>query len=121
MPRFEYKLVPAPEKSIKQKGLKGPALFAATLEDMLNSLAIDGWEFQRSEILPEEVRAGLTSRTTVYRNLLVFRRALPDQPGPMTATASAPKPSRVTDGAPSLSNLFLKPDDTPGPGPAPKA
>lgn len=113
MPRYAYKLVPAPEKSGKHKGLKGADLFAATLEELLNTLGAEGWHYLRAETLPEEVRSGLTSRTTTYRNLLIFCRALPDahshpespgQPDP----ADAPE---ADTHAPSLANLFLDRED----------
>lgn len=109
MPRYAYKLVPAPERSAKHKGLKGAALFAATLESVLNSLGAEGWEYLRAETLPEDLRAGLTSRKTTYRNLLVFRRILPeDAPGQtLRRTFETRSPS---DDAPSLANLFLGPN-----------
>lgn len=108
MPRYEYKLIPAPEKSTKHKGLKGADLFAATLEDLLNSLGAEGWQYLRAEILPEEVRSGLTSRTTTYRNLLVFRRDLPDAPATASATPIAIlNAATLPEETPSLAKLFL--------------
>lgn len=108
MPRYEYKLIPAPEKSTRHKGLKGADLFAATLEDLLNSLGAEGWQYLRAEILPEEVRSGLTSRTTTYRNLLVFRRDLPE---PAAAAGATPlailNAATLPEDTPSLANLFL--------------
>src|SRR5690606_33864208 len=47
---------------------------ALTME--INRMAQAGWEYVRAETLPCEERSGLTSRTTVYHNVLVFRRAL---------------------------------------------
>ena len=74
---YEYKVIPAPAKGLKAPGVKGPeARFANTLEKKMNELAADGWEYQRSDILPSEERQGLTSTQTVYRSVLVFRRAL---------------------------------------------
>ena len=121
MPRYAYKLVPAPEKSGKHKGLKGAELFAATLEELLNTLGAEGWHYLRAETLPEEVRSGLTSRTTTYRNLLIFCRALPEDP-------THPEPASFADGpvadshAPSLANLFLDRQEPQDPAePTPKA
>jgi hypothetical protein len=108
MTRYEYKLVPAPEKASKHKGLKGAANFAATLEDVLNGFAAEGWHYLRADILPQEERSGLTSKTTTYRSLLVFRRALPDEPSPTPAPVALPEEDE--DEA-SLSNLFAVPDD----------
>jgi hypothetical protein len=103
MPRYEYKLVPAPQKASRHKGLKGAANFAATLEDVMNAMGAKGWDYLRADILPEEVRKGLMSRTTTYRTLLVFRRALPEG-------AETPRP-RVE--APPLRREVAREDDAP--------
>jgi hypothetical protein len=76
MTHYEYKVVPAPTRGQKAKGVKGPeARFAHRLEQDLNTIAADGWEFLRAETLPSEERSGLTSTQTHYRSVLVFRRA----------------------------------------------
>ncbi len=78
MPVYEYKVIPAPAKGRKAKGVKTPeARFALVLQETMNTEAANGWEYQRSDILPSEERQGLTSSHTVYRSVLVFRRALP--------------------------------------------
>ncbi len=75
MPRYEYKVVPAPTKGLKGKGLKGPeAKFAHAIQELMNGLSGYGWEYQRAETLPSVERAGLTGSTTEWRNVLVFRR-----------------------------------------------
>jgi len=72
---FEYKVVPAPAKGTKAKGVKTPqGRFAVTIEQLLNDMGADGWEFQRAELLPSEERQGLTGSTTNWRNVMVFRR-----------------------------------------------
>lgn len=72
---YEYRVIPAPTKGTKAKGAKTvEERFALTLQEAMNSMAQDGWEFQRAETLPSEERAGLTGRKTVYHNMLVFRR-----------------------------------------------
>lgn len=77
MPVYEYKVIPAPAKGTKAKGLKTPeSRFAHTVESLLNTMGAEGWEFQRAELLPSEERSGLTGSATNWRNLLVFRRAL---------------------------------------------
>jgi hypothetical protein len=58
MPFYEYKVVPAPERAPKVKGLKGAAKFASALEALMNELAKDGWEYQRAESLPDEEKKG---------------------------------------------------------------
>jgi hypothetical protein len=74
---YEYKVVPAPERATKVRGLKGAPLFAHGLETLMNELAQDGWEYLRAESLPEEEKKGLMGgRETVVRNILVFRREL---------------------------------------------
>ena len=77
MTGYEYKVIPAPAKGVKAKGIKGPeARFAHALEQSMNTLAAEGWEYLRADILPSEERQGLTSSQTVYRSVLVFRREL---------------------------------------------
>ena len=77
MTSYEYTVIPAPARGEKTKGARtGIERFAAALASALNEMALDGWEYVRAETLPSEERAGLTGRTTVYHNVLVFRRAL---------------------------------------------
>lgn len=74
---FEYKVVPAPVKGVKAKGLKTPeARFALGVEQAINALAAEGWEYQRSDVLPSTERVGLTGSETHWRTLMVFRRTL---------------------------------------------
>ncbi|OIQ44587.1 MAG: DUF4177 domain-containing protein [Roseobacter sp. MedPE-SW] len=82
MQAFEYKVVPAPHKGTKAKGVKtAEARFANSIEITLNEMAAEGWEYQRAELLPSDERSGLTGSTTNWRNVLVFRRALPEAAG----------------------------------------
>jgi hypothetical protein len=75
MAQFEYRVVPAPVRGIKAKGARTPEdRFAQALAEVMNDLGRDGWEYLRCDTLPSEERTGLTGRTTVYRNMLVFRR-----------------------------------------------
>jgi hypothetical protein len=83
MQRYEYKVLPAPTRGEKVRGAKtGPDRFAAALSGLMNAQAREGWDYVRADTLPCEERTGFTGRTTVYHNMLVFRRAL------ATATAS---------------------------------
>ncbi len=109
MSAWEYRIVPAPTKSLKTRGIKGGEnRFAHTLEVLMNDMAAEGWEFQRAETLPSIERAGLTGTTTEWRNVMVFRRAravetedfeqeLLPAPGPVVElepmAASEPDPS----------------------------
>jgi len=73
---FEYKVVPAPTRGKKAKGLKTRAdRFAHALAEVMNELAAEGWDYLRTDTLPSEERQGLTGRTTVFQNMLVFRRS----------------------------------------------
>lgn len=99
MQRYEYKVVPAPQKGTKAKGVKTPeGRFATSIEQLLNQLGQEGWEYQRAELLPSEERSGLTGSTTNWRNVLVFRRAVAED---------APQVEPVAE------------DDTPTPRPVP--
>jgi hypothetical protein len=77
MPRYEYKVLPAPPKGTKAKGIKSPeGRFALSIEQLLNQMGASGWEYQRAELLPSDERSGLTGTTVHWRNVLVFRRPL---------------------------------------------
>ncbi|MCG7519160.1 DUF4177 domain-containing protein [Ruegeria sp. Ofav3-42] len=77
MQRYEYKVVPAPQKGTKAKGVKtAEGRFAVSIEQILNQMGQDGWEYQRAELLPSEERSGLTTSTVNWRNVLVFRREI---------------------------------------------
>lgn len=113
MSSYEYTVIPAPARGEKAKGAKsGIERFAATLSDTLNDMARDGWDYVRAEVLPAEERSGLTSRSTVYHNLLIFRRAL------VTDSASPPRPATIQGSAPPPA---APPVQVPEPSPAPQA
>lgn len=77
MQAYEYTVLPAPNRGEKVRGARsGAERFAHALTMEMNRMAQAGWEYVRAETLPCEERSGLTSRTTVYHNVLVFRRAL---------------------------------------------
>ena len=127
MQAFEYKVVPAPAKGTKAKGVKTPeARFANSIEILLNEMAADGWEFQRAELLPSEERSGLTGSSTNWRNVMVFRRALaaeaadrapaadvlsrPGEP-PLTATAGDPEAPAGATPVPGPGAAKMQADD----------
>lgn len=90
MSRYEYTVVPAPTRGEKAAGAKTPGdRFALTLAKALNDMAADGWEYLRAEVLPSEERSGLTSRTTVWNNVLVFRRTVAEAPDAASDTPTA--------------------------------
>jgi hypothetical protein len=80
MQGFEYKVVPAPRRGEKARGLKTTeARYAFALTRMMNEMAAEGWEYLRADTLPVEERVGLTGRATTFQHMLVFRRALAAQ------------------------------------------
>ena len=92
MPRYEYKVVPAPAKGQKARGVKTPQdRFAHSIETILNTLAAEGWEYLRSDMLPSEERTGLTGSTTNWRNVLVFRRVLGGKSRSTSQMAAPPR------------------------------
>ncbi|GEM_PF-256258 len=75
MTTYEYKVVPAPTRGRKGRGVSGSeARFAFAIETMMNDMAADGWEYVRADTLPQEERQGLTGTQVTYRTLLVFRK-----------------------------------------------
>jgi len=112
--RFEYKIVPAPTKSLKNKGLKSSEdRFAYTLEELLNGMAAEGWEYQRAETLPSLERAGLTSTTTEWRNVLVFRKMVAESaatPSDRQLTATAQTTPELPAGAAAVTEPALRAD-----------
>lgn len=92
MQRFEYKVIPAPSRGEKARGLKTSAdRFAHSLAQIMNELGRDGWEYLRADTLPCEERTGLTGRSSTYHHLLVFRRPLDQN----RAAESAPPAGRL--------------------------
>nr|WP_321254105.1 DUF4177 domain-containing protein [uncultured Ruegeria sp.] len=113
MQRYEYKVVPAPQKGTKAKGVKTPeGRFANSVEQLLNQMGQDGWEYQRAELLPSEERSGLTGSTTHWRNVLVFRRAVEAEVAPVPV----PSPTETPEGVP-LAHPIPGPDTVKAPEP----
>ena len=84
---YEYKVIPAPARAEKVRGLKTTAeRFAHVLTLAINAEADEGWEFVRTETLPCEERKGLmggTRRST--ETVMIFRRPLDlDEDAPAT-------------------------------------
>lgn len=93
MSKYEYKVVPAPAKGLKAKGIKtSQDRFANALETTMNELGAEGWEYQRTDTLPCEERSGLTGKVTTFQHMLVFRRAITEEveAAPITAPIVAP-------------------------------
>lgn len=94
--RYEYTAIAAPARGEKTKEAKTPTdRYALAFTAELNRMAADGWEYIRADVLPSEERTGLTGRTTVYHNLLVFRR-------PLAHVSAAPRPEYPATAAPAF-------------------
>lgn len=77
MQRFEYKVIPAPKRGEKARGVKTTEdRFAYALTQLMNQLGAEGWDYVRADALPCEERVGLTGTRTTFQNMLVFRRGV---------------------------------------------
>ncbi|GAB1380385.1 hypothetical protein [Pararhodobacter aggregans] len=120
----EYKVVPAPQRAAKSKGLKTIAdRFAHTLAERINAEAAGGWHFVRTETLPCEERSRLGSVRVSQQVVMIFARELgatrPDAGAALAAAqghaapvAEAPEPA-----APAIS---AAPTATPVATPSPR-
>ncbi|WP_312526004.1 DUF4177 domain-containing protein [Paracoccus sp. (in: a-proteobacteria)] len=118
MQLFEYTVVPAPDRGEKGRGSKTATdRFSQAFSTALNEMAQQGWEYLRAETLPTEERSGLTSRTMVYHNVLVFRRSLTAVNDVQPAAVSAPSVQPIH--APEPAPQPVEPAITPAPEAAP--
>lgn len=77
MQRYEYKVVPAPRRGEKARGVKTTEeRFALALTQLMNRLGAEGWDYVRADALPCDERVGLTGSKTTFQNMLVFRRVI---------------------------------------------
>jgi hypothetical protein len=77
MQRFEYKVIPAPKRGEKARGVKTTEdRFAHALTTLMNQLGAEGWDYVRADALPCEERTGFTGTKTTFQNVLVFRRVI---------------------------------------------
>ncbi|MDQ1848585.1 DUF4177 domain-containing protein [Gemmobacter fulvus] len=118
MLHYEYKVVPAPKRGEKQRGLKTTEdRFAQTLTQLMNTLGREGWEYLRAEALPCEERVGFTGKSTSYQNLLIFRRALTAAAAQVTPQVAAPVAAAADPAAPRLGAAQTEPGAAPAVGP----
>ncbi len=97
---YEYKVVPAPQRAAKAKGLKTTAeRFAHALAERINAEAAGGWQFLRSESLPCEERTRLGGSKLSQQVVMIFAREL-GQARPDAAAALA----AVQQSEPALRN-----------------
>lgn len=106
----EYKVVPAPQRAAKSKGLKTIAdRFAHTLAERINAEAAGGWHFVRTETLPCEERSRLGSVRVSQQVVMIFARELgatrPDAGAALAAAQghAAPLPEAPEPAAPAVS------------------
>jgi hypothetical protein len=87
MQRFEYKVIPAPKRGEKARGVKTTEdRFAHALTSLMNQLGAEGWDYVRADSLPCEERVGFTGTKTTFQNVLVFRRAIAQEAAPQSAS-----------------------------------
>lgn len=113
MQRHEYIVTAAPDRGQRAKDAKTPTdRYALALAEILNDMAAEGWEYVRAETLPSDERSGIASRQTLWHNVLVFRRSLPDAP---PVDSIAPQPTKIEAAAPA------PPPSAPAPRAAPSS
>ncbi len=123
MQRFEFKVIPAPKRGEKARGVKTTEeRFALALTSLMNQLGAEGWDYVRADTLPCEERVGLTGTKATFQNVLVFRREIealaPHAPGgtrlllqepipaaPRLGPAEAPLPGNAPALGPAKSDL----------------
>jgi hypothetical protein len=76
MSEYDYKVVPAPKRARRMKGVRtAEELFALTLTEAINEVARQGWEYVRAEHMPAEASRGwFRSAVAEEQTVLVFRR-----------------------------------------------
>jgi len=116
MQRYEFKVVPAPRRGDKARGIKTTEdRFAHTLTQVLNEMGRDGWDYVRADALPCDERVGLTGSRTTFQNMLVFRRILDVDAAQPVARMLAVEPTPV---APRLGSAEMPVGTAPALGPA---
>ena len=96
MPQYEFKVVPAPRRGEKARGVKTTEdRFALALTTLMNDLGRDGWDYLRADSFPVDERAGFTGTKTTQHLLLVFRRVI-EAAAPAPAAPAAPAPARAS-------------------------
>ncbi len=106
---FEYKAIGAPEKARRKRGRGSRSdRIAATFEDILKAEAVDGWEYQRTDLLPVTESAGWFKRGhEARRAVMVFRRPLGR--GQLESEATLHRAPSVTPAATSAATQAAAP------------
>lgn len=114
MQRFEFKVIPAPKRGEKARGVKTTEdRFAYALTNLMNQLGAEGWDYVRADSLPCEERTGFTGTKTTFQNVLVFRRVVP------SLSAETPVSNRLILQGAAPAAPRLGPAETPVLGTAP--
>ena len=110
MQRYEFKVIPAPRRGEKLRGLKTTEdRFALALTNVMNEQGRDGWDYVRADTLPVDERVGFTGTKTSFHNMLVFRRML----GADAAQPAATPPRLITADPVAPVGPRLGPAETP--------
>lgn len=98
---YEYKVVPAPQRAVKAKGLKTTAeRFAHALAERINAEAAGGWQFVRTETLACEERSRFGATRMSQQTVMIFTREV-GAARPDTAAALAAVQAPVLTPAPA--------------------
>ena len=105
MLRYEFKVIPAPRRGEKLRGVKTTEdRFALALTNVMNEQGREGWDYVGADTLPVDERAGFTGTKTSFHNMLVFRREL---------EVEAAAPQRLFSAEPAAAAPRLGPAETP--------
>lgn len=119
MSYFDYKVIPAPRRVKRVRGVhEGAELFAHTLTEAINEQAREGWEYVRAESLTAETPRGWFRRPAEEdQTVLVFRRER-ETLGPRIAAPHEPAPVEHTphpEAERAEPNIFAERRPLPGP------
>ncbi|MEM0947788.1 MAG: hypothetical protein AAGK37_10305 [Pseudomonadota bacterium] len=73
MRSYEFRVVPVPARSERKLAEPGQDPLTATIETAMNAMAVEGWEYLRSESFTM-ARGGWFRRGQVEKLVMVFRR-----------------------------------------------
>jgi len=87
MTEYEYKVLPAPEKPLRYKGIaRGDDAFAVTLSEILNDQGKEGWVYLRTEKVTERRGVWPLRHRRVVREMIVFQRVKGEGRHPLAAS-----------------------------------
>ncbi|OYW59080.1 MAG: hypothetical protein B7Z31_06465 [Rhodobacterales bacterium 12-65-15] len=114
MQRYEFKVVPAPRRGEKARGVKTTEdRFALALTLLMNDFGAEGWDYVRADALPCEERVGLTGTKTTFQNMLVFRRPLAEEAATAEPAVAPPRLMLEREVAPASVVRPLGPAEAP--------